>query len=75
MVNLCTVGKPRERTPSSALGGLYRFPDDPGVPNTPAPEFGGPGPPSIARAGEFDIPYPGRLSCHLFLPRFNDGQV
>jgi hypothetical protein len=24
-------------TPSSALGGLYRFPDDPNVPNTPAP--------------------------------------
>jgi hypothetical protein len=24
-------------TPSSALGGLYRFPDDPSVPNTPAP--------------------------------------
>ncbi len=24
-------------TPSSALGGLYRFPDDPNVPKTPAP--------------------------------------
>lgn len=24
-------------TPSSALGGLYRFPDDPNVPNAPAP--------------------------------------
>jgi hypothetical protein len=24
-------------TPSSTLGGLYRFPDDPGVPNPPAP--------------------------------------
>ena len=34
---MLTVGKPRERTPSSALGGLYRFPDDPLVPNTPAP--------------------------------------
>jgi hypothetical protein len=24
-------------TPSSVLGGVYRFPDDPGVANTPAP--------------------------------------